>query len=251
MQLMPGDTFRGLVNALGSAGASVAGTDKWCLAFHLAAWRENGQVETGRLRCELPVSKPELAEAMKLVRAYSIVEMRVAGLTTTNVVTVSSIETRVEDDVELANIRAGLQIPVYLTTQHFGQLVLDRRFGEYAGEVDWWGSRVSLALNCEGHESTQAVLAAANELFNAKDVWNPKITEFAADRLLQLKNDYWLDEDEGEISRAKFISCMTMTEVSVDEGGYFTFYYDDGDIFLGHGISVSGNLKQGLLEASI
>lgn len=251
MQLKSGDSFRGLVNALGSGGTSVGSTDSWSLVFHLAAWRKHEQVEAGELRCEMPVAKPELSEAMKRIDAYSIVDIRVADLTAGDVVVVSSVEIHAEEDTELADIREALQIPVRLNTQDFGQLELDRRFGDYSGEVDWWGSHVKLSLTCADHELTDAVLASASTLFRAKEKWCGKIKQFAADQLLDLKNDNWLHEDEGEVSQAEFISCMTLTEVLIDESGDFTFYYDDGDLFWGHSVAVSGNLKQGLLEAGI
>jgi hypothetical protein len=251
MHLKSGDSFRGLVNALGSAGASVGSTNSWSLVFHLAAWRKHEQVEVGELRCEMAVGKPELTEAMKRIDAYSIVDIRVADLTAKNVVVMSSVEIHAEEDTELTGIREALQIPVRLNSQDFGQLELDRRFGDYSGEVDWWGSHVTLTLTCADHELTEAVLASANTLFEAKEKWCAKIKQFAADQLLDLKNDNWLHEDEGEVSQAEFISCMTLTEVLIDESGDFTFYYDDGDLFWGHSISVSGNLKQGLLEAGI
>ncbi len=68
-------TIIGLVDAGGSGGGSVGGSDQWSLFFHLAAWRHAGcEVVTGNRRCELSVSRDDLRSLMELVGPYSIVE---------------------------------------------------------------------------------------------------------------------------------------------------------------------------------
>ncbi len=199
----------------------------------------------------MPVSKSELSELMTLIKAYSIVEARVANFRSKNVAVLDSIKILAEEDAELAGIREELLIPVRVNTQEFGTLELDRRLGNYVGEVEWCGFDITLNLACADSNASEAVLAPARALFRMKEDWNAKITEFAADRLLLLKNENWLQDDESEISRHEFISRMSLNEIVVEENGDFTFYYDDGDLFWGHCISVSGNLGEGLTDADI
>jgi hypothetical protein len=77
------------------------------------------------------------------------------------------------------------------------------------------------------------------------------VREFTADRLLTLKNESWLGDDEEELSRVVFISRVTLQEITVDENGDFDFWLDDGDLFWGHTILVNGNIDRGLSDAGI
>lgn len=251
MPLMAGNQFRGLVDALGSAGGSVGATEKWNLVFNLAAWRNDGSLRTEKLRCEMPVSKSALAEFMKLIRPYSIIEARVDHMTPKGVALLEAVHVFAGEDGELVNVRDELLTPVRIGTAHFGALELDRRFGEYVGQIEWCGTNVTLNLSCSDHTAPDAVLAVAAALFSARDDWNTRVKEFAADRLLPLKNDNWLQEDESDLSREDFISRMTLKEISADEGGSFTFWHDDGDLFWGHTIAISGNIAEGLKDADI
>ena len=42
---------------------------------------------------------------------------------------------------------------------------------------------------------------------------------------------------------------MHYESVNVSQDGGFELYYDDGDIFAGHVIIVSGNMEKGLYDA--
>lgn len=229
----------------------MGGTDKWSLVFHLAAWRDDKNVRVEKLRCEMAVTKPVLAEFMKLIRPYSMIEARIKDRTSTGAAVLATVEIFVGEDGDLATVKDELLTPVRIDTQHFGVLELDRRFGEFAGKTDWCGSDVSLRLSCSDHHAPEAVLAVADALFSAREDWSMRIKEFAADRMLSLKNDNWLHDGERELSRENFISCMTLTEISIDESANFTFSYDDGDLFWGHTIAVSGNIVGGLRDAKI
>jgi len=248
---MAGKQLRGLVDALGSAGGSVGGTDRWSLVFHLAAWRGDKNLRREKLRCEMPVSKPALAEFMKLIRPYSIIEARIADVTPKGVALLETVRVFPGEDGELNNVKDELLTPIRIDTPHFGVLELDRRFGHYVGQIDWCGSKVALNLSCSDHKAPDAVLAVAQALFSAREDWSTRVKEFAADRLLSLKNDNWLQDDENDLSRGDFISRMTLKEISIDESGSFTFWHDDGDLFWGHTIAIRGSITEGLNDADI
>jgi hypothetical protein len=63
---------------------------------------------------------------------------------------------------------------------------------------------------------------------------------FAADKLLDLYNDTWVDEDIGEVDRAGFINRLTKPAVHLyDEIGAAVVYFEDGGLFAGHYIEIS------------
>ena len=47
----------------------------------------------------------------------------------------------------------------------------------------------------------------------------------------------------------KRISLNGITIEDVEGGGEYTLWFDDGDIFWGHSITVSGNIKSGFSDA--
>jgi hypothetical protein len=67
--------------------------------------------------------------------------------------------------------------------------------------------------------------------------------------LLSLKNEAWREEGESPLAAADFIKRMKLESISVLTNGDIEFWHDDGDLFWGHAIEVSGNLKKGLTRA--
>lgn len=66
-----------------------------------------------------------------------------------------------------------------------------------------------------------------------------ELREFAADKLLSLYNDSWLDDEHGTIDRAGFIARLENPSITLyDELGAAVVYFDDGDLFGGHWIEV-------------
>ena len=62
---------------------------------------------------------------------------------------------------------------------------------------------------------------------------------FAADQLLELYNETWLDDAIGKIDRAGFIGRLSNPAIHLyDEPGLAVVYFDDGNLFAGHWIEV-------------
>lgn len=62
---------------------------------------------------------------------------------------------------------------------------------------------------------------------------------FAADKLLKLYNETWLDDEIGEVDRAGFIARLGNPSIHLyDELGAAVVYFDDGNLFAGHWIEV-------------
>jgi hypothetical protein len=62
---------------------------------------------------------------------------------------------------------------------------------------------------------------------------------FAADKLLKLYNETWLDEAIGEVDRPAFMARLTKPSIHLyDELGAAVVYLEDGNLFAGHWIEV-------------
>ncbi len=74
--------------------------------------------------------------------------------------------------------------------------------------------------------------------------------EYSANKLLELKNDLWLEEDEKEVTKKNFKDRMKFISLYVF-GESANFYFDDGDLFWGHIIEVTINQNLEFSAANI
>ena len=154
-------------------------------------------------------------------------------------------------DVGLHEHLVELQKPVTHEDDVFGTFTLNRRANWYAAEVVWNGTAVRLRLSATEPSELEPTLETARALWGEQVEWNDRIRDFAVEKLLALKNNNWLDEDEAELSADDFKGKMTLKSVTVCSDGEFEFWHDDGDLFCGHAIQICGNLSNGLTDADI
>ena len=61
----------------------------------------------------------------------------------------------------------------------------------------------------------------------------------------------YLEEDEEELDAEKFESRLELESIEVRPDGEFCFWFEDGDLFWGHSITVEGTLEGGPEQADI
>ena len=96
------------------------------------------------------------------------------------------------------------------------------------------------------------------ELKKVKDIFSnieiidfiEKAKEYTVKKLLKLKNDLWLEEDEKEVTKKEFKARMKFTSLYVFSESA-NFYFDDGDLFWGHIIEVNVNQNLEFTDANI
>jgi hypothetical protein len=81
--------------------------------------------------------------------------------------------------------------------------------------------------------------------------WHEAALDRAATQLLELKNDIWLNEDEVPLTREQFQARMKLEAIALEADGSVAFWFDDGDLFFGHGICVSGSVEKGFTSANL
>ena len=77
-----------------------------------------------------------------------------------------------------------------------------------------------------------------------------KAKEYSAHKLLELKNDSWLEEDEKEVTEKEFKERIKFTGLHIFSESA-NFYFDDDDLFWGHTIEVTVNQKLEFTNADI
>ncbi|HHZ06499.1 MAG TPA: DUF2262 domain-containing protein [Clostridiales bacterium] len=134
--------------------------------------------------------------------------------------------------------------------------VLDDMTNWYEGYIRWRRQQVKVSFNNGDAKHLEKAMATLGQLINNQRHWENALTAYAAKILLPLKNESWLDDDEEEdteqpVTMSEFIGRMTLEAIDLYDDGSFDFWFNDGDLFFGHVISVQGDLISGANQASI
>ena len=153
---------------------------------------------------------------------------------------------------QLDVLREQLIIPVKICDETMGTFVLDRTYSWFEGEIAWVQNKcqVYLATDEEDGDTAGKAHGYLKELYQNQEMWDEKIRQFAAKKLTSLANN-WNEEDEILITEKDFISRIFIRELSIEEDGRLTLYYDDDDMFFGHSIEIVGDIFGGIEDADI
>lgn len=259
LESSPETEIIGVVNAGGvsGVGAGPSGDNVlWTVHITFSGWKPAG----GELRkSEITVRKEVPEAAIRTFQAamnpYDVVRVR-ARWSEHNVsgspqALLTDFIGKDDSDSELNAYASELQEPVMFADPHFGVFTLDRRVNWYEATPDWGGICIRLTVPADDPDQMEKSLAAARRLWSAQAGWQRRILACATTELLGLKNESWLEEGEAEVSKAEFERRMVLETISVEADGSFEFWHNDGDLFWGHSIMVSGNLEEGPNDAGI
>ena len=154
-----------------------------------------------------------------------------------------------EIDPEMKAILEEQKKPVSIWVPELGTFTLNRLVNWFEAEVEWLGQPARLDIDRE--EDWDACVEQAKALMADQKGWDEKVRSFAADQLLEQANDWAQDAAENEdgepeeITREQFMERMELDAVQISADGRFEFWFNDGDLFWGHAIHVTGALDQG------
>jgi hypothetical protein len=243
-----GTVVSGVVHPFGAAGSRSQGEKDWTLSFSLQPWRvPGGALEESELRVRRTVREDELDSLRDQISPCAVLRARVQ-LDRTSLL--AELLELLGEDAAAADLHAraaALQQPVTQTDPLFGTLTFDRSLDWWDGSGLWEGRPVQLHFDAE----LTAALETARALWSEQPTWDHRVRDYAVQKLLPLKNEEWLGEDEAELSPEAFVSRMALESITFYDEGEFSFMYDDGDLFWGHAIQISGNLAEGPNDADI
>lgn len=246
----------GIVGLSGVGAAKTENEELWSLRFTFDAWRiGNDSMQTEPMRLQRKIADGELRQYQDEINSETIIKIQ-ARVALENVPGTpqglfEQVLEKEVDDEELQNYLQELQKPIVYTDDFFGTCTYDRKYGCYNIETKWNNESIHLSLDVEDPSDFQTVVATAHKLWKNETIWNGPIKDFAVQELFELKNDSWLDDDEEELTSDQFKECMVLETISLDKDGSFEFWYDDGDLFWGHTILISGTLEEGFTDAEI
>lgn len=142
-------------------------------------------------------------------------------------------------------------LPVTFTDPQFGEFVQNKQVDIFEGTLEHRGQTISITLDAKEDIETLRFL------FSYMDTLLEQASRYAAEKLLDLGNNWCFDAWEGEekefvpMTAEDFMARIRLTSISLSEDESFSLWYDDGDIFWGHAIEVDGNKAEGFTNASI
>lgn len=120
----------------------------------------------------------------------------------------------------------------------YGVLAFDESVQWFEGVVRAGETEVRAALDTAVREEAIGRLPRLAELLDRLAQTDAAARLYAAEELLELKNDFWLNDDEEEVSEESFVARMELESLTLGADGAATLWYADGDLFGGHTICV-------------
>ena len=239
----------------GASSATFRGQSFWTMACEVVAWRV-GQlpVERRRLMIRRRGQQGQLDVYRSQLTPYSIFRIGARLLDEPGGEPQALLEKVLAEetgDTELAAFAREQQQPVFHDDADLGRFELDRRLDWFSRSMLWGTSSVKVNLATDEHGQISSALEVARELWKEQAAWSEKVGQFAASRLLDLKNDDWLASGETTLSVSDFAGRLRMESVVVEADGDYEFWLDDGGLFAGHSILVRGSVSDGLSDAEI
>lgn len=247
--------IHGVVGANGPGGGKVPPEIKWAMNLKIVAWREQGgAVHKDAIIVTKQVDDKELQELQDRIKSKSVITFTgkicpESPFGDARALLVDYVGTSA--DKELAEILSRYVRPIEIYDETLGKLSLNKSVDLFEGKFEWNGSQIELSFSLDESGKPDAAIETAKSLINNMSDWATQVDEFAVKELLDLKNKIWLDDDESEVTKEEFVNLMTIKSITTYPEGEFEFWHDDGELFWGHSILVSGSLSEGMTDADI
>ncbi len=231
-----------VTGAGGFGGSRPQENGPWLAVLELTAWKEEDSEEPAhREKTQLvALADDKLMDYLRRrVRGDSVFQIMVRPSEDGKQFLMTELP-QPEIDPEMKAILEEQKKPVSIW-------VLNRLVNWFEAEVEWLGQPARLDIDRE--EDWDACVEQAKALMADQKGWDEKVRSFAADQLLEQANDWARDAAEGEepeeITREQFMERLELDAVQISADGRFEFWFNDGDLFWGHAIHVTGSLDQG------
>lgn len=238
----------------GRAGGSVM----WTASIPLIAWKELGSgvpAVQEELRLQWIADDEEWQKTRDILEANAVVRLQVRrGVQYKEMMLVKVADAAYRDD-EMDGILQEALKPVYYEDEILGTFELNKTIKTFEKDIVWGDQEGTLYFDWDEDEGQmKASLETAHELFRNQAEWDARIRAYAAEELVELANEWLQDNDEAEIdeiTKEMFVKLMEFSSISVNPEGDFEVFFDDGDMFWGHSIIVSGHTNGTFESAEI
>ena len=238
-----------VTGAGGFGGSRPQENGPWLAVLGLTAWKEEDSDQPAhREKTQLvALADDKLMEYLRRrVRGDSVFQIMVRPSEDGKQFLMTELP-QPEIDPEMKAILEEQKKPVSIWVPELGTFTLNRLVNWFEAEVEWLGQPARLDIDRE--EDWDACVERAKALMADQKGWDEKVRSFAAQELLSQANDWARDAAEGEepeeITREQFMERLELDAVQISADGRFEFWFNDGEMFWGHSIHVTGSLDQG------
>jgi hypothetical protein len=131
-----------------------------------------------------------------------------------------------------------------------GTLRYEQEYDWYEGKLRIQHLEIAIQLSTDKANSVASALKRATNLVGELENYAQLAKEYAAEGLLEIKNETWIDDDDEEpLTPAQFQQRMILESISIDSDGEVSFYHNDGDLFWGHCILVTMDSENNFIGA--
>ena len=240
-----------VTGAGGFGGSRPQENGPWLAVLELTAWKEEDSEEPAhREKTQLvALADDKLMDYLRRrVRGDSVFQIMVRPSEDGKQFLMTELP-QPEIDPEMKAILEEQKKSVSIWVPELGTFTLNRLVNWFEAEVEWLGQPARLDIDRE--EDWDACVEQAKALMAGQKGWDEKVRAFAAQELLDQANDWARDAAEHEdgepeeIGREQFMERLELDAVQISAGGRFEFWFNDGDLFWGHAIHVTGALDKG------
>jgi hypothetical protein len=246
------DYIVGIVDSKGPGGSHFQGEEYWTFSFSFYTWyKEDKNVSNTSLYVYKEVEHSKVRELMDKVKKESVIKIRIkCPIENSRVELIDIEETDFYDEI-LQPYLDEIKREVAYIDDNLGTLVYDKGVEWFSKNMQWCSNYAELVFNTNDVDELKRMIRDYSFVLENNKEWDVKAREFAALKLLDLKNDFWLDEDEAELTHSDFVNRIGLESLSIESDGGLTFWFKDGDIFAGHVIIVKANSNGEFLDAEM
>ncbi len=156
-------------------------------------------------------------------------------------------------DARLETLIESYQKPVIIQDA-LGEFTLNRAYSWFEGFITYEGGKIHAMFDAGADESLPpSSFDDLKKFMGSFQVQDAKIKDYIVKELWETAQD-WIDSDENdvELTEEYFTNSLSLSELSINEDGELTLYYDDNEeIFAGHTIEVVINKEGEILRADL
>ncbi len=239
-----------LTGARSASYGNIGNEESWMATIPVTAWRlqDDTEIQQGDFILTGKGEEEQLMRLFSTMEANQIWHMNVRRQDNRLLLLKLKQQQNVAQESHLARLLEEQTREITIEHERLGTFILDRRVNTFNRNIEWLGVKVRVSL--EHGEQMHIQLDNLAHLLDHAAQWDESIRMFAAQELIELKNDSWLEEDEEEWSEANFAKQLSLVSITFSEED-FTFWFDDGDLFWGHAVYVSNTIEDGPYDANI
>ncbi len=129
--------------------------------------------------------------------------------------------------------------------------VYDASLAWYEGKLIIGQDEILLYLSAETDGQAMLILSQAESFLKSIQGMLSAAKSYAAEKLLDLRNEGWGEENSSEISEEEFISCLVCFSITLYPTQNVEIIFRAGDLFSGHIVLISANMQGRFSDASI